>query len=157
MWTLKISKDRHKFSSSHFTIFSKDDAEPLHGHNYYVGLEVQGKNLDEQELLVDIVKLKNQLSQVLEAWDEKVLLPKHSPYLKLTKTGDSIKVEYSKRKYTFPSSEVEVLDVKNVTMESLAKLVSDKLSAHIKNFSYTVSVRESQGQEASFFRSGVSK
>ena len=152
MWTLKISKDRHKFSSSHFTIFSKDDAEALHGHNYYVSLEVQGNELNEQELLVDVVLLKKQLTEVLKVWDEKVLLPKNSPHLKLSKSGKSIKLEYSNRTYTFPSSEVEVLNVKNITMESLAKLISDCLSANLNGLSYKVSVCESQGQEATFFK-----
>ena len=150
MWTLKINKDRHKFSSSHFTIFSRSEAEALHGHNYYVSLEVQSESLNEQELLVDVVGLKKELSQVLEAWDEKILLPKNSPYLTLSESDSSIEVQYSNRKYSFPSSEVEFLEVTNVTMESLAKLISDKLN--IKKFSYTVSVRESQGQEATYFK-----
>jgi len=152
MWTLKISKDRHKFSSSHFTIFSKENAEALHGHNYYVSLEVEGDSLNEQELLIDVVSIKKSLSSVLESWDEKILLPKNSPYLILTGSGDSINVKYSNRAYSFPSAEVELLDITNVTMESLAKLISDKLLSSLKPMSYKVSVRESQGQEASFYR-----
>jgi 6-pyruvoyltetrahydropterin/6-carboxytetrahydropterin synthase len=152
MWTLKINKDRHKFSSSHFTIFSESEAEALHGHNYYIGLEVKGNKLDDQELLIDVVVLKKKLTELLEAWDEKVLLPKNSPFLQINQIDDSIHVKYSNRKYSFPKNEVEVLDVKNVTMESLAKLISDSLSAKIKGFSYTVSVKESQGQEATFTR-----
>jgi len=154
MWTLKISKDRHKFSSSHFTIFSKDKAEALHGHNYYVSLEIQGENLNDQELLIDVVEIKSALSKVLEAWDEKIILPKHSSHLKIEELSDSINIEYSSRKYSFPTSEVELLDLRNVTMESLAKLISDKLRSQIKDFSYTVSVRESQGQEASYHFKG---
>jgi len=152
MWTLKICKDRHKFSSSHFTIFSEDSAEALHGHNYYVSLEVEGDSLNEQELLIDVVSIKKALSNVLESWDEKILLPKNSPHLILTESGASINAKYSKREYSFPSAEVEILDVKNVTMESLAKLISDKLLNALKPMSYKVSVRESQGQEASFYR-----
>jgi len=152
MWTLKISKDRHKFSSSHFTIFSKENAEALHGHNYYVSLEVEGDSLNEQELLIDVVSIKKSLSSVLESWDEKILLPKNSPHLILTGSGDSINVKYSNRAYSFPSAEVELLDITNVTMESLAKLISDKLLSSLKPMSYKVSVRESQGQEASFYR-----
>ena len=152
MWTLKINKDRHKFSSSHFTIFSESEAEALHGHNYYIGLEIRGRKLDDRELLTDVAVLKKKLTEVLEAWDEKVLLPKNSPFLKLNESRGSIHVEYSNRKYNFPADEVEVLDVKNVTMESLAKLVSDRLSSEIVGFSYTISVKESQGQEASFTR-----
>jgi len=125
MWTLKICKDRHKFSSSHFTIFSKDSAEALHGHNYYVSLEIEGETLNDQELLIDVVDLKNSLSKILESWDEKILLPLHSKHLKITdkdtKDEHSTEVLFSDRRYVFPSSEVECLNLKNVTMEALGK------------------------------------
>ena len=158
MCTLKICKDRHKFSSSHFTIFSKDSAEALHGHNYYVSLEIEGETLNDQELLIDVVDLKNSLSKILKNWDEKILLPLHSKHLKIKEKGPneehSTEVLFSNRRYIFPSSEVECLNLKNVTMEALAFLISEELQHELKSFSYRVVVKESQGQEASYYCKG---
>lgn len=150
MWSIKLNKDRFKFSSSHFTIFNSQKAEALHGHNYYVTLEVSKSEALENGMLIDVVTLKKELSKILEPLDEKILLPKNSKFLKLEPTGSNLEVSFSNKKYSFPTEDVEVLNLENITMEELSKLISDQLKKTLAGFVYTVEVQETTGQSASY-------
>ena len=44
---VSLSKERFKFSSTHFTIFNDSEAECLHGHNYLVSVDLGFKSLAE--------------------------------------------------------------------------------------------------------------
>ena len=150
MWSIKLNKDRFKFSSSHFTIFDKETAEALHGHNYYVTLEVSKSASLKNGLLIDVVILKKELSKILEPLDEKILIPKNSKYLNLDYEGENLNLEFANKRYSFPLEDVIVLDVENVTMEELCKLFSDQLKEFLVDYNYTVTVQETKGQSASY-------
>lgn len=150
MWSIKLNKDRFKFSSSHFTIFNSEEAEPLHGHNYYVTLEVSSPGPLKEGMLVDVVFLKKELAKILEPLDEKILLPKNSRYLKLNSKGTNLEVMFSSKQYSFPTEDVQILDVENITMEELAKMISDQLGTGLTGFTHTVQIQETTGQSASY-------
>ena len=57
-FTIRLAKEDFKFSVAHFTIFGAKSAEPLHGHNYRLALEVEGEGVDEHGLLADCARLK---------------------------------------------------------------------------------------------------
>ena len=38
--TLHITKEVHKFSAAHYTIFTATERERLHGHNYFVSVRL---------------------------------------------------------------------------------------------------------------------
>ena len=150
MWSIKLNKDRFKFSSSHFTIFDSQKAEALHGHNYYVTLEVSKPSPLENGMLIDVNILKKALSKILEPLDEKILLPKKSKHLKLNSDESNLNLNFANKKYSFPLEDVEILDIENITMEELSKLISDKLSDTLMGFTYTVEIQETTGQSASY-------
>jgi len=63
---------------AHFTLFGPTKAEPLHGHNYRISLEVEGDELDEP-LLADTDSLKRRVRELCNELDDKVLLPSAAP------------------------------------------------------------------------------
>ena len=109
-----------KFSACHFL------KEPLkcsriHGHNYYVSVEVES-DIDENHFVVDFIKLKEIVKSVVEPLDHYVLVPELSHDLKIIKNDDSIEVITSDyKKYIFPKCDVKFLPLEATTSEMLTK------------------------------------
>jgi 6-pyruvoyltetrahydropterin/6-carboxytetrahydropterin synthase len=149
-----IEKESIKFSCSHFTIFGPLEAEALHGHNYYVTAEFGLREIDPHlGMAFDFNLLKPLLKEEVDKLDERVLIPKNSPFLKVEKTFDQIKVSHGKKSYAFPKEDVLELDTVNITSEELArdfaKRIQSRLSEH-KEFarisSLTIGIQETRGQ-----------
>jgi 6-pyruvoyltetrahydropterin/6-carboxytetrahydropterin synthase len=155
-YQLVLKKENFKFAASHFTIFSENRAEALHGHNYQVGLRLGFTDINEDlEMKVDFASIKEKIRALCEELDEKILIPKRSKYLKITDSPHYKKhtqVEYGERFYCFPTSEISFLPLANITSEGLARYLHEKLSPLFKkDFSkMAVSVKETSGQWASF-------
>lgn len=153
-YTLLLKKQDFKFSSSHFTIFSKTEAEFLHGHNYQVGLKVQFKNVDAKtEMAVDFNAIKKAVRALCNELDEKILLPRNSTFLKITDSPhypQHTEVRFLDRIYCFPKKEIYFIEASNVTSESLARYLHQKLSSSLPAASFSVTVFETAGQAASY-------
>ena len=138
-----------KFSACHFL------KEPLkcsriHGHNYYVSVEV-GSDIDENYFVVDFIELKQIVKSVVEPLDHYVLIPKFSQNLKITKTEDSIEIiTESNKRYIFPKCDVKFLPLEATTSEMLAKYIHSKLKEMLPNKLITVRVEESKSTTAIF-------
>ena len=155
-YSLRLGKEDFKFSAAHFTVFGEDEAEALHGHNYRVKVELSGPEVDELEFLVPMAAAKRDIRAQCEALDEKVLLPAECPHLELEQ-GDTVTVTLGQRRYEFPSSEVVLLPVTNVTVEALARLLWQRLtdrwgSLRDRLETLEVTVAETRGQSASYRR-----
>jgi 6-pyruvoyltetrahydropterin/6-carboxytetrahydropterin synthase len=155
-YTLVLSKENFKFSSSHFTLFSQDDAEHLHGHNYKVSLRASFGDVDKNtEMTVDFESIKKEVRAICDKLDEKILIPQNSPYLKIEASPhykNHTEVRYNERVYCFPTGEIFFVPVANITSEALAKFVYTELRktlpAKIKKIA--VAIRETSGQSAIF-------
>ena len=85
-YSICLSKDHFKFSASHFTLFSKNRAESLHGHNYRVSLTANFKELHQTTgLAIEFSELKKIIKNLCDELDEKILLPGWSPYLRINR------------------------------------------------------------------------
>lgn len=156
-FSLRLAKEDFKFSAAHFTVFGDSEAEPLHGHNYRVTVELRGSGLDDLEFLVPAAAAKRDVRAECAALDEKVLLPAKCPHLGLTPHGETIAAVFGSRRYEFPSSEVVLLPVANVTVEALARLLWQRLRdqwAHLRDRIdvVEVTVTETPGQGAGYRR-----
>lgn len=151
---LHLSKQYFKFSSAHFLIFDKTRAERLHGHNYQVQLDIEfpENSNSDQGYLVDFNVFKNLTRQVLNPWDEMVLLPGKNSEMKFQEEGSSLKVHFRDRFYVFPKDEVLLLPLTNTSTEQLSKLLAETLMKDFQKHGVTslrVRVEETQGQGAS--------
>lgn len=147
---IKIEKDRIKFSSAHFTIFGPDQAERLHGHNYYVCIEVETETCDELGFAMDMKPLKDMAFNLSQELDEYVLIPGQNPHLNVKQNDKQVECSWSTKHYSFPLSDVKILPLSNITCENLAfwfwTEMKPKLPKSISKLK--VSVKETHGQES---------
>lgn len=152
---LVLAKEDFKFSVAHFTVFSADDAELLHGHNYRVAVEVEGPEVGELGLLADIDRIKSEVRRFCTTLDSRTLLPAACPHLELDRRGGQVHVGYAERRYALPETDVLMLPIANVTMELLAKGLWEELAPGLAGTGLdriTVSVEEAPGQRAVYVR-----
>ena len=89
-----MSKDYLGFSLAHFITFSGHQCESLHGHNYRIGVTVEGDVDPECAFVVDFGVIKRIVSPLAQAMDHKVLLPTGNTKLVLRQDGEQMTVEY---------------------------------------------------------------
>ncbi|HEY8374987.1 MAG TPA: 6-carboxytetrahydropterin synthase, partial [Nannocystis sp.] len=87
--TIELHKDAMKFSAGHFTIFSAERRERLHGHNFAVAVELTGET-DDCGLMGEYAHYKRIIQELCDNLDEYFLLPGHSPHLRLHTEGDQL-------------------------------------------------------------------
>lgn len=151
---VNLSKERFKFSSTHFTIFNDSEAECLHGHNYMVSVDLDFKTLAEDTgLSAEFGHLKSKIDDICAELDERVLLPASSPFLAIAEQGENYEVRFANKFYSFPMEDCVLLDVVNVSSECLAKWfygrLSDKFIA-IGLEDLSVTIEETNGQAVTY-------
>jgi len=152
-FTLRLAKGDFKFSSAHFTLFGPTEAEPLHGHNYRVLVEVGGDELDELGLLIETGILKRRIRELLTGLDDRVLLPERSPLLEVATDERVVDCRFADRSYRFPRQEVVMLPLVNVTMELLARLLWRQLAEDLGPSTAShlaVEIEETDGQSCRY-------
>jgi 6-pyruvoyltetrahydropterin/6-carboxytetrahydropterin synthase len=159
-FAIRLAKQDFKFSVAHFTIFGPTEAEPLHGHNYRLALEVEGSAVDELGLLADCDRLKRAARAACAALDDRVLLPEASPHLAFGRSGEdgkgqgrdktgTVAVRFADREYRFPAAEVLRLPIANVTMELLARWAWERIAKVARGGAVTslmIEIEETPGQ-----------
>jgi 6-pyruvoyltetrahydropterin/6-carboxytetrahydropterin synthase len=132
-----------KFSASHF-LKEPFECSKLHGHNYYVSVEIEAP-LDENHFVVDFIELKEKIKTMAKPLDHRVLIPELSSDLKISKTSESIEVVTKKNKrYVFPKTDVVLLSLPATTSELLAKFFHDKLKEIYMDKRITVKLEETK-------------
>lgn len=126
--TLEISKDYLHFNAGHFTLFSPTKREDLHGHTFYVSVQVDTRVADDG-LTFDYNRMKSRLRSLCDHLDEKMLLPAASPYLELVDEGEYLVARFGDERLFFLHRDVRILDLRNVTIEELAPWFLERLLA----------------------------
>lgn len=126
-----LAKQDFKFSSAHFTIFGPHRAEPLHGHNYRVAVEISGDRVDDLGLLFDLDPVKRTIRALCAHLDEKTLVPGSCRYLQVLERDERVELRFDQRVYSIPAEDVLVLPVVNLTIEELASFFCRSLLAEL--------------------------
>ena len=119
-FVLRLGKEDFKFSVAHFTVFSDQIAEDLHGHNYRVRVEIAGPGIDDLGLLLDLRDLKSEIRRLCAELDSKTLVPQHSPLVRLTAVEGGFEIRYGARLYRLPEADVKTMPIRNTSIEELA-------------------------------------
>jgi 6-pyruvoyltetrahydropterin/6-carboxytetrahydropterin synthase len=148
-----VSKDYLTFSSAHFITFSGHQCESLHGHNYRVGVSVEGEVDPECAFVVDFAILKDVVRALIKPMDHRVLLPTRNPKLGFKEEGESLVVDYfGKQRFVFPRSDCALLPISNTTAEMIAEYLAEQVRGHLLRFpnlaALEIEVEESVGQAA---------
>ncbi|MFV8753813.1 6-pyruvoyl trahydropterin synthase family protein [Nannocystaceae bacterium ST9] len=119
--TIDLFKEEMKFSAGHFTIFSADQRENLHGHNFTVQVSLTGE-VDDNGMLADYGRYKRLIIQSCQRWNETFMLPGESPHLKIERdeAGDIV-ARFAGETLRFLARDVTILPIRNVTLEELAR------------------------------------
>lgn len=138
------------FSAAHFIVGHKK-CEYLHGHNYRVGLTVEGDE-DECGMVVDFIDLKRMMEKICDAYDHRLLLPSKNSAIKVSATDKSTRISVCGRDFEFPSADVVWIPAVNTTAEELARMIAEEI---VKSLSdrpnvkkIAVLVEESPGESA---------
>jgi 6-pyruvoyltetrahydropterin/6-carboxytetrahydropterin synthase len=156
-----VTKDYCVFASAHFITFAGHRCESLHGHNYRMGVTLEGTLDPESWFVFDFVTLKTLMKRVCDEIDHKVLLPLTNPKLTIAEQGSSIAVAHEGvPRYVFPQTDCALLPIPNTTVEMLAEYLAGRVKTEIgpphlaRLSSIEVEIEETFGQSA-FYREGI--
>ena len=129
-----VTKDYLVFASAHFITFAGHRCESLHGHNYRVGVVLEGALDEESWYVFDFGALKRIMRRLCDAIDHKVLLPLSNPKLQIGHEGESVTVAYEgKPRYLFPAGDCALLPLPNTTVEMLAEYLTTQLRGELES------------------------
>ena len=115
-----------KFSASHF-LKEPLKCSQLHGHNYYISVELSSE-LDENFFVVDFIDLKKKVKSVVKSLDHYVLIPQNSTSIVIKEVDDTIEIRTNtNKKYVFPKSDVTFLPLQATTSELLAQYLHGEI------------------------------
>jgi 6-pyruvoyltetrahydropterin/6-carboxytetrahydropterin synthase len=128
---VRLRKAVHVFCAGHFITLTDDLCEAVHGHNWTVGVDLEGTPCSHG-MVVDFIRLRDLLSTIVARLDHRMLLPGHNPLLAVTTaagpTGrDETTVRFGDRRWIFPADECVVLPVANTTAEWIARWIGTEL------------------------------
>ncbi len=154
---VQVSKDYLVFASAHFITFRGHQCESLHGHNYRVGIAVEGSVDAEAFFVLDFSVLKQIVRRLVDEIDHKVLLPTENPKLAYHEDGNRVRVDYfGEPTYVFPKRDCALLPIQNSTAEMLAQYLGTRVRDELNRGGYThltlleLEVEENYGQSATY-------
>ncbi len=124
--TLYIDKESHKFSAAHYTIFSANSRERLHGHNYSVSVRIVAP-VGGNGFSADYNVYKSRIKSLCESLDEYMLLAGNSPYQDIEEAGACYRVKFAEEEMLFLQSDTLVLPILNATVEEFSHLLLQRL------------------------------
>ena len=143
-----VERETLRFAAAHITTF-QGQAEPLHGHNYALLVEVEG-DLSEDAWVMDFGELKRMAEALCQQLDHRFLLPRDNPTLQITDLDDAWQIASRDRRYVIPKSDVCLLPLDNSTAERLAEWFCHRLAEALAErgniISISVGVEEAPGQ-----------
>mmetsp|Transcript_78997 Transcript_78997/g.256100 ORF Transcript_78997/g.256100 Transcript_78997/m.256100 type:complete len:440 (-) Transcript_78997:54-1373(-) len=157
-----MALDDLKFSAAHFVAF-KGFREPLHGHNYSVGVRAGGSTIQADGYLADFGDLKKVARKACDALNQRTLVPMKSDVLQIRRSesnGGQLEISCEGGAVmVLPEQDCALLPVIHTTAEELSEylwweiLVAHNLSALLvaRGVQWMeVSVSERPGQGAHF-------
>lgn len=141
---LHLKKERFHFSCAHFTIFSPEKRERLHGHTYNVAASF----LAPSDKFIDYNILKDEILEICKKLDESTIIPENSKHLKIEKLEKSIRIDFNDDTFLFPEKDVILLPIENTTIEEISEHIYTTLKEKTQKISkiHSVSVYSGPGQ-----------
>jgi len=124
--TIELAKESMKFSAGHFTVFSKEIRENLHGHNYNVYAAIT-TIVDDVGLSFDYRFYKTKLLNLCSSLNETVIIPKLCKYLSIHSSDKYVHVNFNNEEMLFLKRDVTLLNISNVTVEELSFWILEEI------------------------------
>jgi 6-pyruvoyltetrahydropterin/6-carboxytetrahydropterin synthase len=156
-FSIHVAKENLKFSAAHFIAYP-GFREALHGHNYQVGVRVDGELLTTGYVL-DFGLIKRLVREIVGRLDEHTIIPQLSDCLMIEQRGASVAVRYEDDEFVIPAADCALLPIVHSSAEELARYIWGELHAMLERdnalsgvSSIEISVAEGPGQAAIFRR-----
>ena len=157
-FAVHVAKENLKFSAAHFIAYP-GFREPLHGHNYQVGVRVEGK-LASTGYVIDFGLIKKITREIVDRIDEHTIIPANSDCLKIDRPEPGrVRVRYDSDEFIFPAADVAMLPIVHSSAEELARYIWGELVSALRArgalgdaASIEISVAEGPGQAAIYCR-----
>lgn len=156
-FSVTVTKEDLVFAAAHFITLPGHRCEGLHGHNYRVGVVVEGSLDPEGWFVIDFTLLKRVLRDLTAELDHRVLLPLENPRLAVATEADRVTVAVDGApRYVFPRADCALLPIANTTVELLAQFLVGRLRAELARAgverlrAVEMEVEENFGQSATF-------
>jgi len=128
-YRIHISRDNLMFAAGHFASYDGGQVEPLHGHNYRLGVTLEGP-IEQNAYVFNFVTLKRIMKRLTDEFDHHMLLPRNNPLVQVEEQADGgVIVRANGRWYRFPREDVVLLDLPNTTVEMMARHMCGRLRA----------------------------
>ncbi|HVN91834.1 MAG TPA: 6-carboxytetrahydropterin synthase [Candidatus Binataceae bacterium] len=158
-FSVHVTKENLKFSAAHFIAYP-GFREPLHGHNYQVGVKIEGA-LGSMGYVLDFGVIKKLLKEIVDRLDERTIIPVDSDCLLIERNGNKVCVWYEQDEFVFPLADVAMLPIAHSSAEELARFIWSELHSALTAqqdlkdaIMMEVSVAEGPGQ-AAYFRQNL--
>lgn len=152
-FSIHVAKENFKFSAAHFIAYP-GFREPLHGHNYQVGVTVEGPLMGTGYVL-DFGLVKQATREIVARLDERTLIPADSDCLQIEARRGAIAIRYERDEFVLPAADVCLLPIVHSSAEELARYIWNQLHAALSVrqalngvIAMEVSVAEGPGQAA---------
>ena len=158
-FAVRVTKENLKFSAAHFIAYP-GFREPLHGHNYQVGVTVEGR-LSPMGYVLDFGLIKRLLKEIVDRFDERTIIPRLSDCLHVESSEGQVRVRYEQDDFVFPAADVALLDIVHSSAEELARFIWHALFEALRDrdvlrdvMALEIAVAEGPGQ-AAYYRQEI--
>ena len=154
-----------RFSAAHI-IPGHETCGFIHGHSYFVDIEIEGEKAGEYDFVVDFKQVKPIVKGLCDSLDHRLLIPIYDGVMDFNGIdNDNISIEsfdkygsvqfkIGKKGYTIPKEDCVLLPLKYTSAEALSEYFVNKLSEALKDnkniHSISACVNEGIGQGAMF-------
>ncbi len=139
-----------RFVAGHF-LPSIEKCSRLHGHNYAVLIEIEGEP-GPDGIIIDFISVKEAAHAIVQRIDHRMILPSSGASMEVALKEGHYAVSFNGKNYLFPSGDVAVIPVDNVSAENLSRyFLAEIVRSGIFGDNVTrvaVGVAEGRGQEA---------
>ncbi|MCL2116752.1 MAG: 6-carboxytetrahydropterin synthase [Methanobrevibacter sp.] len=156
-----------RFSSAHI-IPNHESCGCIHGHSYFVDVEIEGERSGKFEFVADFKDVKDSVRKICKKLDHKMLIPINNENMEFKgldssnelSMDDFKNIKYldfiiGNKNYKLPIEDCVLLPLKHTSAEELSKYFTYKLFEDIQNKGYSIAtislcVNEGIGQGALF-------
>ncbi len=124
-FAIHVAKENLKFSAAHFIAYP-GFREPLHGHNYQVGVRLSGE-LSASGYVLDFGLVKKLTKEIVDRLDERTLIPARSDCLRIEEAGAQVRIGYEGDEFVLPRKDVCLLPIVHSSAEELARFIWEQL------------------------------
>lgn len=125
--TIELHKEELKFSAGHFMIYSDNERESMHGHDYQIGVAFHTE-IQRNGMCFDVRLYKRRLTELCAFLDYRFILPSQSDFLQIEDAGDKWLAKLGLQILPFLKTDAVVLPISNVTLEELSYWVLQQLT-----------------------------